>query len=120
MATIKVATVYQGESIRSDNGSQVGMPIFGRYAAIVREREISIWQTDDGRWMARLGDSGVAETLANSQEEAVEAAQRMATHGGWHVDFEAARADAIAAAKARHNDAAQRPTYAAKFGGPID
>jgi hypothetical protein len=118
---ITICKLYQGDSCRVDNGSQIDLPIFGRYAAIVREDWLAVCETNDGEWYVRLpmGSSMFGEW---TQDEAIEHAQAIQAAGyqGWIADREAAASLAIADAKERHNaKARESAAYAAKFGAAL-
>lgn len=119
---ITICKLYHGDSVRSDKGSQLGMPTFGRYAAIVREDWLAVCEAEDGTWYVRLPMGSTMASGEWSQEEAIEKAQGIAVSGyqGWIADREAAAALAIENAKQRHNaKAAESAAYAAKFGSAV-
>lgn len=117
MTIRKIVDVYFGDSIRTENGSESGMPIFGRFASIVRCGRVQIVESDDGQWTVLLpfGSSLVGDwTEADAESEAI--AWAASGRGGWTTEREPARRDAIASAKARHEAAMGRETYRAKYG----
>jgi hypothetical protein len=120
MTTIKVADLFCGESCRFDNGSQVGMPVFGRFAAIVRHETLFACEGEAG-WYIRLP---LGSTLGGefTREEALEHAAAIAANGtrGWVADESQARVSAIENARQRHNAKARASAaYAKKFGPAV-
>lgn len=119
---IKVCDLFFGDSIRSDNGSQVGLPIFGRFAAIVRRQELRVFEAGS-EWCVLLP---WGSTLAGgwTRDEALDHAcdniQGKGGVDGWVTDESVARVSAIESAKARHNEkAAASVSYAKKFGAAV-
>lgn len=126
MSVTKLFDVFSGQSVRVENGSQADLPIFGRFAAIVRRDSVRLCRDDEsGEWWIGLpngctqgvGDLGEAET--REQADAM-LANLGWTWSGWGRDEQAARATAVESAKARHNaKAAESEAYRAKFGAAI-
>ncbi len=111
------AQVYCGGSRRIDNGTQAGMPVFGRFAAVLATQTIRVVESRSGFYVSLPGGC----TLGGgewTEEEANEAGERVANHGwnGWTTDREAAIASAINEARGRHEaKCLESAAYAAKF-----
>lgn len=125
--TIKLFDVYCGDSVRIDNGSQADMPIFGRFAAIVRTDSVRVTRDDEsGDWYIGL-PNGCSRWIGDAtEEETVEVANSMRANldwewSGWTRNDATARSAAIASAKVRHNlKAMESAAYRKKFGEVVD
>lgn len=121
--TIKV---YCADSVRKDNGTQAGMPVFGRFAAIVREDSFRLIEDDDsGLWSISLpcGSSRViGDLLEGETREAWEETKAWLAAGtrnrdGWTIDRDVAKHEATKKALERHNGKAKESvSYARKYG----
>jgi hypothetical protein len=117
----KIADLYRADSCRIDNGSEAGMPIFGRFASIVRVDRIAVTLGDDGDWYISL-PNGCTLCSDFDEQSATEHAESMAASGfeGWTTDREAAKAQAIEEARSRHNaKASESAAYVEKYGAAL-
>lgn len=115
----KLADVFQATSMRKDNGTQDGMPIFGRFAAIVETQWLSIDQGEDGSWYALLPHGcSVCGDFTEAEAEAM--AWGWCEIHGWSKDRESQVVIATKMAAERHNKhVAKSGSYAKKFGGAV-
>lgn len=101
--TIKVCDLFHGDSIRAENGSEVGMPIFGKFAAVVRRADLRVIN-DHGVWSIVL-PLGSVWSGDWTEDEAFEKANAIVENGGvdsWTTDRDQAKAAAIESASERH------------------
>lgn len=120
-------TVYHADSIRASNGSQDGMPIFGRFAAIVRTDSYRLIESDDG-WYIACPNGCTLWSGDGSEQDARSAWARIRERfpdgekhrGGWTTSADNARRNAILMAAARHNaKVCESCSYKAKFGDQV-
>lgn len=120
---ITICKLYSGESVRESNGSQVGLPTFGKFAAIVREDWLAVCESDAGAWYIRTPNGCTLAIGEGSKDETLEHAQAIAAKGSydhWTTNRDEAVAKAIEEAKARHNaKVAESAAYAEKFGSAV-
>lgn len=119
--------VFRADSVRVENGSQADMPIFGRFAAIVREDAYRLIAGEDG-WYIGLPYGSTLWSGDGTEEDAREAWDRIVAsladgvknREGWTTDRAVAKREAIAAAADRHNKkVAESKAYGIKFGGAV-
>jgi hypothetical protein len=120
-------TVYRADSVRAENGSQKDLPIFGRFAAIVRADTYRLTEGEEG-WYIGLPYGSTLWSGDGTEEDAREAWERVVANladgvknrEGWTTDRDVAKREAIANAANRHNmKAAESSNYARKFGGEV-
>ena len=109
--------MFLGESIRSENGT-TGLPIFGKYTAIVRSVEVRTFLADDAdggddwMWVSVNGCTGGTYT---TEQEAMSRGIAWTEQRGFIHDREQADKDAIQAAKQRHDDHCDRSSQYNKY-----
>jgi hypothetical protein len=119
---IAIAKMYFGESANVNHVSQEGLPIFGRYAAMLREDLLWVDQADDGTWYVRLPLGSTMCVTEWTRDEAINWARAIARDGydGWIQDRDRAVFEAKEDARIRHNNRARlSAAYAARYGGPV-
>lgn len=111
--------VFKGQSIRETNGTQDGLPVFGKYAAVVSRQELSTCKGgENGDEWLWIGVNGCSGGNYATEEEAMDAAAAFAASRGYTEDPERAKRDAIAAVKERHNSHCARSESYLRHYGP--
>lgn len=112
-----MSKMYFGESIRVENGT-TGLPIFGKYTAIVRRVEVRVFLAEqDGSQWSWVSVNGCTGGEYATEQEARERGVAWTLRRGYIFDRDKAEQDAIDAAKKRHNDHCVRSKNYAKHYG---
>ena len=114
-------TIYRGDSVRQENyHGPADAPLFGRFAAAVRQDRVSTGRLADGTWAVY---SPMGQYMGDyTEEQADETARAVATNNdrGWTIDREQPLAVAIAAAKQAHNSrVASSRAYELRYGPAV-